>query len=66
MNKKTYTAPTLEQYTIGTRSMLCASVLDPDSTTPDVMPSTDPEEIIGGEFGAPDMPDLNPMNMLFK
>lgn len=66
MKKKEYIVPCMEEYIVATQGMLASSTLDSGSGTTDVMPSTDPADIIGGEFGAPGLPSLNPMELLFK
>lgn len=66
MKKNSYIAPAMEIVEIQTMGMLAASVLDPDSVTPEVTPPSDPSDIIGGEFGAPGLPNLSPFNMLFN
>jgi len=60
MNKKKYIAPIMETYQIKAQSLLTGSVLDPTSTNPVVIPTTEPYE---GEFSAPilEMGVIDPM-----
>lgn len=64
MKKNTYMTPTVEVHTIEIRQRLLDSsvseILDPADDNPMVMPSTNPLDIIGGEFAAP------PFKMLFN
>ena len=57
MKKKAYMAPTMEQYTIVmTGQMLSVgSVLDPESDSQELVPST---ETNSGEFSAPALLDM--------
>ena len=55
MKKKAYMAPTMEQYVIETRGMLCASILDSTEETPKIIPT---EEEYNGDFSAPALLDM--------